>query len=195
MFVNISFFCNITAYGDTVGIVGSSPVLGEWKSPILLESIGYPVWTKTIRVLEGNMEYKFVIIRNNEIMEWEPLDINRKLSVDNGDLCCTWGVKKAIFTKKRRPLLVSTETKRRIVRLAEYFNNADKLTTDVIAPSEEIISESNRFDAIITRMWEFAQNINAYTVRDEPEYVDIENYFNDPYFDSDSDPDYDPASE
>ena len=57
---------------ESVGIVGSGKVLGNWKKVTLLSDEGFPWWFITLDINEP-MEYKFVIVdtRTKEIRLWE----------------------------------------------------------------------------------------------------------------------------
>ena len=57
---------------ESVGIVGSGKLLGNWKKVLLMKDEGFPWWFATLDV-EEPMEYKFVIAntKTREIRLWE----------------------------------------------------------------------------------------------------------------------------
>jgi phosphatidylserine/phosphatidylglycerophosphate/cardiolipin synthase-like enzyme len=66
-----------TAWGDRVVVVGSDPRLGSWDPWRGLEATTheslFPSWSATARLPAGTrLEYKFVTLRANGTVEWEP---------------------------------------------------------------------------------------------------------------------------
>ena len=57
---------------ESVGIVGSGKLLGNWKNVHLMTDEGFPWWFITLDIAEP-MEYKFVIVdtKTREIRLWE----------------------------------------------------------------------------------------------------------------------------
>ena len=57
---------------EAVGLVGSGPVLGEWKKVHLLSDSHFPWWFITLDITQP-VEYKFVIVdrKSGEIRRWE----------------------------------------------------------------------------------------------------------------------------
>lgn len=62
-----------TKWGESVGVVGETPALGNWSSPILLTGTAYPEWVAVLKnVAQGQrFEYKYVIVQDGSIKSWE----------------------------------------------------------------------------------------------------------------------------
>ncbi|TRY50796.1 Serine/threonine-protein kinase [Cryptosporidium tyzzeri] len=124
--------CDLTHPGQSLYVVGSHPRLGAWRitteqeenKPIRLitDKLSYPVWRTSDPVrIRGAclLEYKFIIGKEtepNENLEWEPIQGNRYLQVDENFpeykyiIHCSWGN-------------ISKNT----IRFEEYFGNDDKV--------------------------------------------------------------------
>ena len=77
----------VTAYGDTVKIVGGVAQLGNWnvQNAPSLSATGYsasnPVWKQTIQLPAGStFQYKYVIVSSSGVATWEA-DPNRSYTV------------------------------------------------------------------------------------------------------------------
>mmetsp|Transcript_19715 Transcript_19715/g.78363 ORF Transcript_19715/g.78363 Transcript_19715/m.78363 type:complete len:704 (+) Transcript_19715:203-2314(+) len=68
--------CSSTKFGENVGIIGSDGALGGWKTDGVVklntnESV-YPSWSCQVEIQgEGEVEYKYVIVKGNRIKKWE----------------------------------------------------------------------------------------------------------------------------
>jgi hypothetical protein len=90
-----------TEYGDYIVITGSSEQLGLWQPErglrMATDEGSYPVWRcePLLRCAAEDIEYKFVIMREQGAPQWEPLPFNRRLSlaaaVDDVQVVATWG--------------------------------------------------------------------------------------------------------
>ena len=86
LFVRASIECRVeTRWGDAIVMCGSSDALGCWQVERGLrlrtdESI-YPVWRAEplLHCVEEALEFKFVLLRADGSIEWEPLLNNRRL--------------------------------------------------------------------------------------------------------------------
>jgi alpha-amylase len=78
-----------TAFGDSMVVVGNRPELGGWspQSGIPLETTDtlFPSWSGNVKLPAGTaIEFKFVTIRANGAIVWEP-GTNRVLTIgDDG---------------------------------------------------------------------------------------------------------------
>mmetsp|Transcript_1849 Transcript_1849/g.4504 ORF Transcript_1849/g.4504 Transcript_1849/m.4504 type:complete len:413 (+) Transcript_1849:2-1240(+) len=73
---HVKFFCNRTAPGDSLAIVGADAVLGAWDTAkhVLLSAATYPIWSADIKVPADGSEFKLVIVRSNGKVDWEGND-------------------------------------------------------------------------------------------------------------------------
>jgi hypothetical protein len=62
-----------TKFGECVGLVGSSPKLGDWKTPIKMDGKSYPLWKAAVDIDAGDaLLYKYCVIGpDNHIKAWE----------------------------------------------------------------------------------------------------------------------------
>eukprot|EP00923_Selenidium_pygospionis_P038206 GHVN01066753.1.p1 GENE.GHVN01066753.1~~GHVN01066753.1.p1 ORF type:complete len:436 (+),score=36.50 GHVN01066753.1:1403-2710(+) len=106
--------CRDTQPGDTVGLVGSHPVIGNWQhtSAIRLSTDveWFPVW-RTPTWTESPvylLEYKYIILSENGEVRWEPTQGNRIVQLQPDSACLVenvWGSNEAnsiTFTPLRR---------------------------------------------------------------------------------------------
>lgn len=93
--VGIQAFCNTTAYGDTLVMVGDRTELGGWNphAGIRLSGQGWPTWSGEVELRAGaRIEYKLVIVRRDGSVRWErganrtavvPTDENEALELNH----------------------------------------------------------------------------------------------------------------
>ncbi|KAJ8906053.1 hypothetical protein NDN08_002553 [Rhodosorus marinus] len=65
-----------TKFGENVGIIGSDRALGRWKTNGVVKlntnESAYPSWSCQVEIQgEGEVEYKYVILKGNRIKKWE----------------------------------------------------------------------------------------------------------------------------
>ena len=99
---SIEVRCEHTTFGDTVVITGSADQFGSWRPErglrLMTDESSFPIW-RCEPLLRGGavdeIEYKFVIVRADGSIDWEPLGSNRKLilptDVDSLNLVAEWG--------------------------------------------------------------------------------------------------------
>lgn len=87
--VSARAFCDATAWGDTVRLVGDLPELGAWDphAGVPLSGDAWPNWAAELDLPIGvGFEYKLVLVRGDGSVEWERGD-NRVATVPtDGDL-------------------------------------------------------------------------------------------------------------
>ena len=78
--INIVYECSGTQFGESVFLVGSIPLLGNWNIQECFEMTTdptiYPRWTTKIIVPTGiTFEYKYLVANSNDrdIIRWEVL--------------------------------------------------------------------------------------------------------------------------
>ena len=87
LFVRACFECRAeTAWGDMVAICGSSEQLGSWRPERALrmatDEVIYPIWRcEPLLLCSDDVEFKFIILRGDGSIEWEPLVHNRRLAL------------------------------------------------------------------------------------------------------------------
>lgn len=93
--VGVSVFCDGTAYGDTLVLVGDRPELGAWnpQAGVRLSGEAWPTWNADLAVRAGaRIEYKLVILRGDGSVRWErgenrtavvPTDVNETLELND----------------------------------------------------------------------------------------------------------------
>ena len=119
LFVRASIECRVeTRWGDAVVMCGSCDALGCWQVERGLklttdESI-YPVWRAEplLHGVDDALEFKFVLVRQDGSVEWEPLVNNRRLmlpsTAEELQVVADWGSPSASpFAASPSPLLPS----------------------------------------------------------------------------------------
>ena len=101
LFVRASVECRVeTQWGDTVVMCGSTEQLGCWRPErairLATDQTIYPVWRAEPLLLHADeIEFKFVILRANSSVEWEPLPHNRRVALAQGmeevQVVADWG--------------------------------------------------------------------------------------------------------
>lgn len=94
--VDIAAWCDGTAYGDTLVLVGDRPELGGWDphQGIFLDGRDWPTWRGQVSLPAGTrIEYKLVILRADGRVDWErgdnrvavvPTDVDENLVLGDG---------------------------------------------------------------------------------------------------------------
>ena len=72
--IGVAAFCDGTAYGDTLVLVGDLDELGGWdpQRGLQLDGSEWPTWRGTVELRAGSrFEYKLVILRGDGRVDWE----------------------------------------------------------------------------------------------------------------------------
>lgn len=88
MLLSVECSCDQTSWGDCVAIVGSAPTLGKWAPErglrLCTDASRYPRWHLAdvdLKHVTEIIEFKFIIVRADGAIYWEPLLVNRRLAV------------------------------------------------------------------------------------------------------------------
>ncbi|MCA9608520.1 MAG: hypothetical protein KC619_23105 [Myxococcales bacterium] len=72
--VDVDAFCDRTAWGDTLVLVGDAPELGSWNphDGLRLDAPGWPRWTGRASLRPGaRVQYKLVVVHADGSVTWE----------------------------------------------------------------------------------------------------------------------------
>ena len=88
MRLTVECLCDQTSWGDCVAIVGSEPTMGQWAPErglrLCTDASRYPRWHLAdvdLKHVTEIIEFKFIIVRADGAIYWEPLLVNRRLAV------------------------------------------------------------------------------------------------------------------
>ncbi|KAF8820911.1 calcium-dependent protein kinase CDPK2 [Cardiosporidium cionae] len=98
--------CLITKLGDTVAVLGAHEQVGAWKPqcavPLSTDPTLFPIWRSTKVTFSHSMlvEYKYIILKANGEICWEPFCGNRVFRLDAANSCVVeniWGIKEVFY--------------------------------------------------------------------------------------------------